>query len=321
MSEKENTKLSLYFKKETMNELTKLKDLLILTGLPSNELPDMNEFINGIISYAKEILKEYPAERERLHEFTKGHRRKTTREDKIEKLEIEEETEENENKETQGKDSGTARFLYRITEEEKDNLNQIKNLSKTEMTDPTLIRTTVEFCLQETIDKISILMYTFIGTLYSISPKTTITLYFLPDNDLEQIKNISAHDKEALRKITWDHGSFETFKKAIETEKKWILALNKGKLTGGKLLWIFGIRPKTYNKILKETESKASKFNYMTAYAGLAMIYGMIDNEIQTIPEALTQINTMKNYTAKKLIDLVSYLITLSDRINNNPEI
>lgn len=321
MSEKENTKLSLYFKKETMNELTRLKDLLILTGMTSNELPDMNEFINGIISYTKEILKEYPGERERLNEFTKGKQRKTTREDKIEKLESEEETEENENVETKETDNGTARFLYRITEEEKDNLNQIRNLSKIEMTDPTLIRTITEFCLLETIDKKSILTYTFIGTLYNISPKTTITLYFLSDNDLQDIKNISAHDKEALRKITWDHGSFETFKKAIETERRWILTLNRGKLSGGKLLWTFGIRPKTYINSHKETNSKASKFNYMTAYAGLSMIYGMTDKKTQTIPEALTQINILKNYTAKKLIDMIAYLITLSDRINNNPEI
>ena len=221
MPEKENTKLSLYFKKETMNELTRLRDLLILTGLPSNELPDMNEFIDGIIAYSKNIIKEFPAERERLHEYSKGNVRKTTREDETETIETEEDEEIT--TESREYEEGSARFLYRITEE--------------------------------------------------------------------------------------------------ETERHFIITLSKGKLTGGKLLWIFGIRPKTYNNILEKTKSKVNKFNYMTAYSGLAMINGMIEKNIQSIPEALIKINTTKNYTAKRITDYISYLITLSDMINNNPEI
>lgn len=321
MPEKENTKLSLYFKKETMNELTRLRDLLILTGLPSNELPDMNEFIDGIIAYSKNIIKEFPAERERLHEYSKGNLRKTTREDETETIETEEDEEIT--TESREDEEGSARFLYRITEEETENLNQIRNLTKIDLTNPTLIRTITEFCMSEKLDKKTILHLIFIATLYKITPKAIIDLTYTKDQkeDLDYTKKIKPHDKEQLRKITWDHGAFEIFKNAIETERHFIITLSKGKLTGGKLLWIFGIRPKTYNNILEKTKSKVNKFNYMTAYSGLAMINGMIEKNIQSIPEALIQINTTKNYTAKRITDYISYLITLSDMINNNPEI
>ena len=326
MIDNKTTKLSMYFKKETMNELIRMKDLLILTGLPSNELPDMNEFIDSIIVYVKNIIREYPGDRERLEEYSRGIIRRTTREMEDEKIKIDqeeiEEEEENINSNREEKETGTARFLYRTTEEEKDNLNSIRNLAKIEMTDPMLIRTITEFCLIEKVDKESILWYNFIATIYKITPKTLIELLFIKENEEEQyIKKINEKDKEQLRKIAWDHGIFEAFKKIIEKERHFMLTFKSGKLTGGRLLWIFGIKPKTYSESIEKTNSRVNEFNYMIAYAGIAMINGMIKNNIQTITEGIININKTNHYTAKNIIKIIEELMKLSDKINNNPEI
>lgn len=326
MIDNKTTKLSMYFKKETMNELIRMKDLLILTGLPSNELPDMNEFIDSIISYVKNIIRNYPGDRERLEEYSRGIIRRTTREMEDEKIKIDQEEieaeEENINSNREEKETGTARFLYRTTEEEKDNLNSIRNLAKIEMTDPMLIRTITEFCLIEKIDKEGILWYNFIATIYKITPKTLIELLLIKENEEEQyLKKINEKDKEQLRKIAWDHGIFEAFKKIIEKERHFMLTFKSGKLTGGRLHWIFGIKPKTYSESIEKTNSRVNEFNYMIAYAGIAMINGMIENNIQTITEGIININKTNHYTAKSIIKIIEELMKLSDKINNNPEI
>lgn len=320
MTQEEIKKISLYFKKETMNELIRLKSLLILTGLPPPQLPEMNEFINGIIAYVNNILKEYPAERERLNEFAKGHARPTTREEEKEVIEADEEPEEYGKIEMYEEKKGTARFLYKISEEVEQELKDIMEQSKTELSKAILIRTATEFALQEKIDKKSITLYFFLSTIYGISIQTIIDLFF-SKNEEEELKKINRKDKEALRKITWDHGAFEVFKKAVETEKKFILSFKTGKTSGGKLLWIFGLRPKTFYKYGKETNSKASNFNYMIAYSGLSMSLGIIEKELTSITEGIIQINELKSITYKKITELISYLISISDRINNNPEI
>jgi len=326
MIENKTTKLSLYFKKETMNELTRMKDLLILTGLPSNELPDMNEFIDSIISYVKNTIREYPAERERLEEYSRGTIRRTTREIEDEKIKANlEETEEEKEKTNTNKEeieTGTARFLYRITQEEKDNLNRIRNLTKIEMTDPMLIRTIIEYSLIEKIDKMTILHLTFIATMYKITPKTIIDLFYLRENEEEEyLKIINEKDKQQLRKIAWDHGIFEAFKKIVENEKHTMFTYKSGKFTGGKLHWIFGIKPKTYNESIEKTNSRVNEFNYMIAYAGISMINGIIENDIKTITEGIININKTNQYTAKKAIKTIEELMKISDKINNNPEI
>jgi hypothetical protein len=325
MIENKTTKLSLYFKKETMNELIRMKDLLILTGLPSNELPDMNEFIDTIISYVKNVITVYPAERERLEEYSRGIIRRTTREIEDEKIETDqEETEEEKEKTNTNKEeieTGTARFLYRITQEEKDNLNRIRNLTKMEMTDPMLIRTITEYSLIEKIDKRTILHLTFIATMYKITPKIIIELLYNRENvEKEYLKNINEKDKQQLRKIAWDHGIFEAFKKIVEKEKHTMLTFKSGKFTGGRLFWIFGIKPETYNESIEKTNSRVNEFNYMIAYAGLSMINGMIENNIKTITEGIININKTNQHTAKKTIETIEELIKISDKINNNPE-
>ena len=124
---------------------------------------------------------------------------------KIDQKEQEGEEEENINLNREEKETGTARFLYRTTEEEKENLNRIRNLAKIEMTDPMLIRTITEFCLIEKVDKGSILWYNFIATIYKITPKTLIELLNIKENEEEQyLKKINEKDKEQLRKINMD---------------------------------------------------------------------------------------------------------------------
>ena len=313
-------KISLYFKRETMNELLRLKSLIILTGKTTNELPEMNEYINGIIAYTSQLLKKFPAERERLQEFRNGKIRPTTREDEKETIDLNEEPEEYGKIEITEEEKGTARFLYKISEEEERELKEIKELSKIETTEGILIRTLIEYAIKEKIDKKSITIYFFISTIYKISIQTIITLFFSNKGE-EELKKLSKKDKEALRRITWDHGAFEVFKKAVEKERRTILTFKTGKLTGGKLLWIFGLRPKTYYKYAEETNSKASNFNYMIVYSGLIMSLGIIEKELTSITEGIIQINELKNITYKKLIELISDLISISDKINNNPEI
>jgi hypothetical protein len=316
----ESRKVSLYLRRETMNELLRLKNLIILAGKATSETPEMNEYISGIIAYTSKILREYPPERERFQEFMKGKVRPTTRENEIESIDSDEEPEEYGRIEITEEEKGTARFLYKISEIEEKELKEITELSKTETTAGILIRTVIEYCLREKIDKKSITLYFFLSTLYNISIQTTITLFFTKNED-EDIKKINRKDKEALRKITWDHGAFEVFKKALEQEKKFVLTYKTGKMTGGKLQWIFGIRPKTFYKNTEETNSKASNFNYMIAYSGLTMSLGIIEKELTSITEGIIQINELKKTTYKKLTDIISYLISISDKINNNPEI
>ena len=327
MIENKISKLSLYFKKETMNELTRMKDLLILTGLPSNELPDMNEFIDSIISYVKNIITAFPGEKERLKEYSKGIIRRTTREIadekiRIDKEETEEEEKENINTKKEEKETGTARFLYRTTEEEKENLNTIRNMAKIETTDPMLIRTIIEYTLIEKIDKRTILYFNTLGTIYKITPKTVTDLFYIKENEeKEYLKTINEKNKEQLRKIAWDHGIFEAFKKTIENERHLTFTYKSGKFRGGMLYWIFGIQSKTYNESIEKTNSRVNEFNYMIAYAGIAMINGMIKNNIQTITEGIININKTNRYQAKNIIKNIEELMKLSDKINNNPEI
>ncbi len=323
---KEPRKITLYFKEETMLELTKLKDMLILTGLPSTKLPGMNEILDGIIAYSKYIISQYPGDRERLRNYTQGETSKTTREYEPYKTPEEtnpEESDEGDFKKTEGQkpDNRNTRFLYRLMPEEQATLNEIKAITSIDQTNATLIRTLTEFLIPEETDKINLIENIFTGTLFELPPKTSIQILTGPDIKTERIKELNEENKEKIRKITWDHGSFDTLKKAIEKERKLTFTYNTGRYSGGKLLWIFGLKPKTYNSIIEKTISRVNNFNYTLAYSGISLVIGMIVEKITTIPEATIQINKLKNYTAPSFIENITRLMRISDTINNSPEL
>ena len=324
--EQKPRKITLYFKEETMLELTRLKDMLILTCLPSNKLPGMNEIVDGIIVYSKYILNKYPGDRERLRNYAKGKTSETTREYEPFKItdestEIEENREEFKKLETRKLEKKNTRFLYNLTAEEQSTLNEIRTTTGIEQTDATLIRTITEFTIMEKIDKITLIRHIFIGVLFELSPKTSIKILSEDRPNIETIKKLGKEEKEKIRKITWDHGAFNTLKKAIETERKHIFNFKSGKRTGGKLYWIFGLQPKTYNSIIEKTTSRVNNFNYTLTYSGMTAITGMIAEKIDTIPEAIIQINQIKNYEEPYFIEEIEQLMKISDTINNTPEL
>ncbi len=322
----EPRKITLYLKEETMLELTNLKDMLILTGLPSAKLPGMNELLDGIIAYSKYIINQYPGDRERLRNYTKGEISKTTREQEPQKIPEEVNPEENDDgdfKITEGQkpDNRNTRFLYKLMPEEQATLKEIEATTNITQTEATLIRTLTEFFILEKIDKENLIRHIFTGTLFELPPKTSIQILTGPDIKTEIIRGLSEEDKEKIRKITWDHGSFDTLRKAIEKERKFTFTYSTGRHSGGKLLWIFGLKPKTYNSIIEKTTSRVNKFNYTLAYSGISMATGMIEEKITTIPEAVIQINKLKNYEESFFIENITRLMKISDAINNNPEL
>lgn len=324
--QKEPRKITLYFKEETMLELTKLKDMLILTGLPSTKLPGMNEIIDGIIAYSKYIINQYPGDRERLRNYTKGEISKTTREYEPQKISEETNPEQNDEgdfkiTESQKPDNRNTRFLYKLMPEEQATLEEIKAITNITQTEATLIRTLTEFLILEKIDEENLIRHTFTGTLFELPPKTSIQILTGHEIKTETIRGLSEETREKIRKITWDHGSFETLRKAIEKEKKLTFSYSTGRYSGGKLLWIFGLKPKTYNAIIEKTTSKVNNFNYTIAYSGISIASGMIAEKITTIPEAVLQINKLKNYEEPFFIENITRLMKISDAINNNPEL
>lgn len=324
--QREPRKITLYFKEETTLELTKLKDMLILTGLPSTRLPGMNEILDGIIAYSKYIISQYPEDRERLRNYTKGEISKTTREYEPQKISEEtnpEEIDEGDFKITEGQkpDNRNTRFLYKLMPEEQATLEEIKAITTITQTEATLIRTLTEFLFLEEVDKENLIRHIFTGTLFGLSPKTSIQILTGPEIKIETIRELSEESKEKIRKITWDHGSFETLKKAIEKEKHFAFTFTTGRYSGGKLLWIFGLKPKTYNSIIGKTTSKVNNFNYTLAYSGISIATGMIAERITSIPEAVIQINKLKKYIEPFFIENITRLMEISDAINNNPEL
>lgn len=322
----EPRKITLYFKEETMLELSTLKDMLTLTGLPSTKLPGMNEILDGIIAYSKYIINQYPGDRERLRNYTKGEITKTTREYEPQKIPEEGNSEENDEgdfkiTEVQKPDNKNTRFLYKLMPEEQATLEEIRAITGIDQTDATLTRTLTEFIFLEELDKMTLIRDIFTGALYKLPPKTSIHILTGPETKTETIRELSEEDKEKIRKITWDHGSFDTLRKAIENEKHFAFVLITGRYSGGKLLWIFGLRPKTYNAIIEKTTSKVNNFNYTLTYSGMSLIAGMITEQITTIPEAVIQINKLKKYREPFFIENLTRLMKISDAINNNPEL
>ena len=314
-------KLSLYFKPKTLQQLIQLKDSLILTGLPSTRLPDTHKIIDGIITYVNWLVTKYPEELSRLQSLSKGIIIESKRELKPEKIaENEPEEEIKLQEEITSIDSG--RFLYKLNPETSMVLRNIKTTIKEDITEPILIRIIIEFALLESIDRYTIITHTFAGTLYNISPTIAIKLLTHPLDKIttNQLKEINKQDKDALRKVSWDAGVFAKLKKTIAKEGNITLALPT-KIRGGRLLWIFGLKPKTYDNIIELTQSKAGQFNYATAYSGMSLLHGMLDKDIQSIPEAIIHINTLKNYLGKDLLEDISALMDISNKINNNPEI
>lgn len=314
-------KVSLYYKPETMLELTRLKDMLILTGLPSTKLPDMHSMINGIIKYQEKTLQEYPIDRNRFKDYTiKGEFRPTYRPQKKEEPieEEEEEAEEYEKIDDNRIYNETGRFLFKIQEGTKESLEQIKKYLSNPISDPFLIRALIEFTLLEKIDKFTAMSEIYVGALYGLEPATAISLIRNEKLTKEDLEKITKEEREKLRRIEFDRKSIEILEQGIKEHKK--IKDNKVIYNRYKRMR-YGIYASTYNKIVKQTQSKANSFNYTLAHIGYIVMQEMIYENIESITQAIIQIQKIRKYPAIEDINEIKKLLEASVVLNNTPEI
>ncbi len=313
-------KVSLYFKPETMLELTRLKDMLILTGIPSSKLPDMHSMINGTIKYQEKILQKYPIDRERFKDYLKGQFRPTNRELKKEEPveEEKEETEEYEKIDDNRINNETGRFLFKIQEGTKESLEQIKKYLSNPITDPFLIRALIEFTLLEKIDKFTAMSIIYTGALYGLEPETAISLITNEKLTKEDLEKIIKEEREKLRRIEFDRKSIEILEQGIREHKK--IKENKVTYTPYRRKR-YGIYTSTYNKIVKQTQSKANSFNYTLAHIGYIVMQEMIYENIESITQAIIQIQKISKHPAIQDIEYIKKLLEASILLNNTPEI
>ena len=314
-------KVSLYFKPETMLELTRLKDMLILTGLPSSKLPDMHSMINGIIKYQEKILQEYPIDRERFKDYaTKGEFKETNRELKKEEPveEEEEEAEEYEKIDDNRIYNETGRFLFKIQEGAKESLEQIRKYLSNPISDTFLIRALIEFTLLEKIDKFTAMSEIYVGALYGLEPATAISLIRNKKLTKEDLEKINKEEMEKLRKIEFDRKSIEILEQGIKEHKK--IKDNKVIYNRYKRMR-YGIYASTYNKIIKQTQSKANSFNYTLAHIGYIIMSNMIQENTKSITQAIIQETGKRKYWAIESIEDIKKLLEASMLLNNTPEI
>ena len=313
-------KVSLYFKPETMLELTRLKDMLILTGIPSSKLPDMHSMINGTIKYQEKILQKYPIDRERFKDYLKGQFRPTNRELKKEEPveEEKEETEEYEKIDDNRINNETGRFLFKIQEGTKESLEQIKKYLSNPITDPFLIRALIEFTLLEKIDKFTAMSIIYTGALYGLEPETAISLITNEKLTKEDLEKIIKEEREKLRRIEFDRKSIEILEQGIREHKK--IKENKVTYTPYRRKR-YGIYTSTYNKIVKQTQSKANSFNYTLAHIGYIVMQEMIYENIESITQAIILIQKTSKYATFLDTEDIKKLLEASILLNNTPEI
>ena len=320
MNYKERKKVSLYFKPETLLELTRLKDMLILTGMPSYKLPSMHGMINGFITYGEKILYKYPIDRERFRDYIKGEIRRTHRELKIEKIEEEkeEEIEEFEQIEENRIGKETGRFLFKMEEPARKSLENIQKYLKEPITEMALIRALIEFLLLEQIDKFTIMTEIYTGALYELEPSTAIELMRMEEISKEKLRELKREEREIIRKIGFDRGTLEILEKGIKEHKidmgKKVMNIPYKKIR-------YGIYTSTYNKIVKKTQSKANSFNYTIAHIGNIIMTEMIYENIESITQAIIQIQKISKHPAIQDIEYIKKLLEASILLNNTPEI
>jgi hypothetical protein len=313
-------KVSLYFKPETMLELTRLKDMLILTGIPSSKLPDMHSMINGIIKYQEKILEKYPIDRERFKDYLKGEFRPTNRElPKEEPVEEEEEeTEEYETIDDNRINNETGRFLFKIQERTKESLQQTRKYLSNPITDPFLIRALIEITLLEKIDKFTAMSEIYVGALYGLEPATAISLIRKEKLTREDLEKITKEEREKLRRIEFDRKSIEILEHGIREHKKF--KENKVSYNPYRKKR-YGIYTSTYNKIVKQTQSKANSFNYTLAHIGYIVMQVMTYNNIESITQAIILIQKTSKYATFLDTEDIKKLLEASILLNNTPEI
>jgi hypothetical protein len=313
-------KVSLYFKPETMLELTRLKDMLILTGLPSSKLPDMHSMINGITKYQEKILQKYPIDRERFKDYLKGEFRPTNRELPKEGP-VEDEEEENEEYEKiddKRINNETGRFLFKIDEGTEESLKQTRKYLSNPITDPFLIRALIEFTLLEKIDKFTSMSIIYTGALYELEPATAISLIRNEKLTKEDLEKITKEEREKLRRIEFDRKSIEILENGIREHKK----IKEYKVTYNPYRRKrYGIYTSTYNKIVKQTQSKANSFNYTLAHIGYIVMQEMIYENIESITQAIIQIQKISKHPAIQDIEYIKKILEASMLLNNTPEI
>ena len=155
-----------------------------------------------------------------------------------------------------------------------------------------LIRALIEFLLLEQIDKFTIMTEIYTGALYELEPSTAIELMRMEEISKEKLRELKREEREIIRKIGFDRGTLEILEKGIKEHKidmgKKVMNIPYKKIR-------YGIYTSTYNKIVKKTQSKANSFNYTIAHIGNIIMTEMIYENIESITQAIIQIDKIKS--------------------------
>ncbi len=333
-TEKEPKKLSLYLKPETLEEIIRIKDMLILTGKPSTQLPDIHQIIEGMITYEKFIISRSKENEEQLRSFTDGiiiPSEKPITINKIQGIKEEKQTPEEE----YNQKVKTGRFMFNLSGTTELQLEYIKEKINKEMTMPTLIRTLTEFLLIKMSNKYNITTFIYMGSLFNLSPETTMKILLSTDNREEELKTIDEEEKKAIMKISWEEGIIDNFIKGMLEFKEELIErtrrinkMIKNELSTDEITlyqaeelannWMFGIKYETYQTLKEKTQSRNKQFDYATAYAAISLIGAMIENNVKTITEAITQIPKLKYYMNTTFTDVLKILLLTSKMMITN---
>jgi len=125
-------------------------------------------------------------------------------------------------------------------------------------------------------------------------------------------------EREKLKRIEFDRKSIEILEDGIREHKK--IKDNKVIYNRYKRMR-YGIYTSTYNKIVKQTQSKANSFNYTLAHIGYIVMIEMIYENIESITQAIIQIQKISKHPAIQDIEYIKKLLEASMLLNNTPEI
>ena len=159
----------------------------------------------------------------------------------------------------------------------------------------------------------------YTGTLYGLGPETAMSLITNEKLTKEDLEKITKEEREKLRRIEFDRKSIEILEQGIKEHKKF--KENKVIYNNPYKKRRYGIYSSTYNKIVKQTQSKANSFNYTLAHIGYIVMIEMIYQNIETITQAIIQIQKIRRYTAIQDIEYIKKLLEASMLLNNTPEI